>query len=101
MPRLMAACGSASETCSPAPGDVPLVGLVRTGEDLDQGRLAGAVLAEQAVHLAGADVEVDAVEGADARELLDDAVHLEQRSGARPRRAAVTHAHHQTFAHQR
>ena len=38
---------------------------------------------EQAVHLAGADVEVDAVERADARELLDDAGHLEQRSAVR------------------
>ena len=35
-----------------APGDRALVRLVRPGEDLDQGRLAGAVLAEQAVHLA-------------------------------------------------
>src|SRR3712207_8700174 len=35
-------------------------GLVGTREDLDQRRLAGAVLPEQAVHLAGADVEVHA-----------------------------------------
>ena len=61
------------------PHHVPLVGTVRPGEDLDQGRLAGAVLAEQAVHLTGADVEVDAVERPDAREGLDDAVHLQQR----------------------
>jgi hypothetical protein len=61
------------------PGDLALVGLVRAGQDLDQRRLAGAVLAEQAVHLTGADVEVHAVEGADARELLDDAVHRQQR----------------------
>ena len=33
---------------------VAVVGLVRAGQHLDQGRLAGAVLAEQAVHLAGA-----------------------------------------------
>ena len=58
--------------------DLALVGLVRTGEDLDQRRLAGAVLAEQAVHLAGTDLEVDAVEGPGAGELLDDAAHLQQ-----------------------
>ena len=85
----MAACGSREGHLLAAPGDVPLVGLVRAGQDLDQRGLAGAVLAEEAVHLAGADVEVDAVEGADTRELLDDPVHLEQRSGRRHRGAVV------------
>jgi hypothetical protein len=66
------------------PDDGALVGLVGPGEDLDQRRLARAVLTQQAVHLTGPDVEVDAVQGADARELLDDAVHLEQRSRHRP-----------------
>ena len=33
---------------------VPRVGPDRAGEDLDEGALAGAVLAEQGVHLAGA-----------------------------------------------
>jgi hypothetical protein len=64
----------------PAPADRARVGLVRPGEHLDQRGLARAVLTEQAVHLTGADVEVHAVQSADARELLDDAVHLEQRS---------------------
>ena len=40
--------------------------------------LPGAVLAEQAVDFAGLDVEVDAVEGADAGERLGDAGHGEQ-----------------------
>ena len=44
------------------PGDGALVGLVHAGEHLDEGRLAGAVLAREAVHLAGADVEVDPAE---------------------------------------
>ena len=79
MPRRMAACGSARRTGSPCQVIVPGVGLVRSGEDLDQRRLAGAVLAEQAVHLTGADVEVDAVQRPDAGEGLDDAVHLQQR----------------------
>ena len=69
-----------------------LVGLVGAGEHLDQRRLAGAVLAEQAVHLTGADVEVDAVQRPDAGERLDDAVHLQQRCGHRtsPSRGAGT-----------
>lgn len=62
-----------------APGDPSVVGLVGAGEDLDEGGLAGAVLAEEAVDLAGLDVEVDAVEGADAGEGLGDAGHREQR----------------------
>ena len=38
--------------------DVALVGLLQPGQHADQRRLAGAVLAEQHVHLAGADREV-------------------------------------------
>src|SRR5690606_40379474 len=55
------------------PPDLPGVRLVRTGQDLDEGGLAGAVLPEQAVHLAGTDLEVHAVEGLGAGEVLDDA----------------------------
>jgi hypothetical protein len=66
----------------PAPADPAGVGLVRPREHLDEGRLAGAVLAEQAVHLPRADVEVDAVERPDTGEGLDDPVHLQQRGGA-------------------
>ena len=39
------------------------VGLVVAGEDLDQRRLAGAVLADEGVDLAGGDVERNVVEG--------------------------------------
>ena len=63
------------------PGDRSLVGVMHPGQNLDQGRLAGAVLAEQAMHLAGHDIEVDPVESADTGELLDDRVHLQQRLG--------------------
>ena len=95
----IAACGSPSVDRLAPPDDVPLVGLVRPGEHLDQRRLAGAVLAEQAVHLTGADVEVDAVEGPDARELLDDAVHLQQRgSGRDASDASTTMLHLRTSA---
>jgi hypothetical protein len=80
------------------PGDQPLVGLVGAGQDLDQGRLAGAVLPEQAVHLARPHVEVDPAEGPDAGELLDDAAHLQQcvrrRSGRCGHEGASTFAQH-------
>jgi hypothetical protein len=54
------------------------VGAVRAGEHLDERGLAGAVLAEQAVHLARPDVQVDAVQGSHTGEVLDDAAHLQQ-----------------------
>src|SRR5207244_3578336 len=51
--------------------------LVVAGEDLQQRRLAGAVLAEQPVDLAALDGQVDAVQGERAREALRDAGHAE------------------------
>ena len=48
--------------------DLALVRVVEPVEDVHQGRLAGAVLAEQRVDLALAEVEVDVVVGDDARE---------------------------------
>ncbi len=60
------------------PGDGALVGLVGSGEHLDECGLPGAVLAEEAVDLTGGDLQVHPVEGADAREGLGDAGHGEQ-----------------------
>ena len=57
--------------------DLPLVGLVQPVEDVHQRRLAGAVLAEQRVHLAAREVEVDVVVREDARKLLHDPAHLQ------------------------
>ena len=59
------------------PRDLAAVGLVRAGQHLDQRGLAGAVLAEQAVHLAGADLEVDTVQRPHAGEDLHDPADLE------------------------
>ena len=56
------------------------VGGVHAGEHLHERGLAGAVLADDRVHLAGRAVEVDAVEDPHAEEGLADAAHLEQRS---------------------
>ncbi len=48
--------------------ELPLVGAVETGEDVRERALAGAVLAEQRVHLTLERLEVDAVVRDDARE---------------------------------
>ncbi len=53
------------------------VGPVEPVEDVHQRRLAGAVLAEERVHFALAELEVDVVVGDDAGELLRDPAHLE------------------------
>jgi hypothetical protein len=54
------------------------VGRLDPGQDLHQRRLAGAVLADQRVHLAGLEVEVDARQRGDLAEALVDAGHLQQ-----------------------
>ncbi len=61
----------------PVEAQLSLVGLVEPGQDVHERGLAGAVLAEQRVDLARADVEIDVVVGEDAREGLDDADGLE------------------------
>ena len=57
--------------------DLALVGVVEPVEDVHQRRLAGAVLAEQCVHLALEQVEADVVVRDDPREALRDVPHLE------------------------
>ena len=64
---------------------VPARRRVVAGEDLQERRLAGAVLAQQPVDGARLDVQVDLVERERAREALGDAPHPEQRAPA-PRR---------------
>ena len=70
---------SANVTGLPLRRISPSSGLVEPVEDVHQRRLAGAVLAEQRVHLAAAEVEVDVVVRDDAREALRDAAQLEDR----------------------
>ena len=48
------------------------VGLVEAADDLDQGRLAGAVVADQAEHLAPVQAQVDVGQGGDPAEALGD-----------------------------
>ena len=62
----------------------PAVGPVEAGDDLDQRRLAGAVLAHQRMDLAGPEVERDLVERLDAGKRLADRLHLELHGQAVP-----------------
>ncbi len=69
--------------------DVAAVGRIETRHHLDQGRLAGAVLAEQGGDLAGAHVEIDIVERQHARKRFGDAArdeHLARFAGSVSRR---------------
>ncbi|ADI10120.1 hypothetical protein SBI_07000 [Streptomyces bingchenggensis BCW-1] len=64
--------------------DAAAVGAVGAGEHLDQRALARTVLAQQDVHLAAAQIEVDAVERDHAGEGLADALHAQQLGGRAP-----------------
>ena len=62
-------------------GDKNLAGVALVGarEHLDQRRLSGAVVAEQADHLAWKEIEACMVDGPDAAEGDGDVAHLDQR----------------------
>ena len=51
---------------------------VEAGDDFDQGGLAGAVVTEDAGHLAGVHRQVDALQGGDGTVALAHALHLDQ-----------------------
>jgi hypothetical protein len=61
-----------------AEGDIAGVRAPDAGDDLDECRLARAVVAGERYDLAGADVEVDAGEGVDRAEALLDPPQREQ-----------------------
>ena len=67
-PASIASRGDVKATRLAEEHDLALVGVVQAGEDVRERRLAGAVLAEQRVHLAGSGLEVDAVVGERRRE---------------------------------
>jgi len=60
-------------------GDGAGVGLVRAGDDLDERAFAGAVFAEERVHFAGAEIEVDPAERPRAAKGFGELAELEQR----------------------
>ena len=72
MPRAMASAGRREGDLLAVDRDGALVRLLHAVEDLHQGRLAGAVLADEGVDGALADGEVDVVVGDDAGEALGD-----------------------------
>ncbi len=74
--------------------DATLVRTVEPVQDLHQGGLAGAVLAQQRVHFTGTNVEGHGVVGDDVAELFGDADKLDPRDrpgrgGSRQARAAL------------
>ena len=75
MPSRCASCGVAMVTVCSAEGDRAAIGLLRAGEDLEERRLAGAVLAEQRMDLARQHLEVDIVERLHAGKALADPGH--------------------------
>src|SRR5215203_1355251 len=56
--------------------------LNQPGNTLDEGRLAGAILADQAMHLASCHREVDAVQRTHTWIVLDQPANLQQRTGS-------------------
>ena len=76
MPARIASRAESNETGLP-PGGLAGVVPVQAVEDVHQRRLPGAVLAEERMHLAAAQVEGDVVVGDGPRELLTDPPHLE------------------------
>jgi hypothetical protein len=60
----------------PANEDGAFVGLEQAGEDVQESRFAGAVLADEGVDAAGVQVEIDAGEGDDAGEAFGDTLEL-------------------------
>ena len=66
---------------------------VGPGEDLHERRLAGAVLAHEAMHFARLEREVDAGQRPHARKAPCDAVHRKERLAGRRARAPENHRH--------
>jgi hypothetical protein len=61
-----------------ADDDVARVLLVEAAQDLDEGALAGAVVADEPEHLPRAQDEVDTAEDDERAEALGHAAHLER-----------------------
>ena len=63
------------------PEDLAAVGVMYAGEDLHEGGLAGAVFAQQQVHLAALDGQVAVAQGDHASETFSDVLELQQHRG--------------------
>ena len=63
MPAASASAGPAGRSAAPSKVIVAVVGRLDAEDDVAERRLAGAILAEKAVHLAGGEREVDVPQG--------------------------------------
>ncbi len=77
MPCAMASCGDRKDTRWPLDEDLTGLRPIQPRQDVHQGALPGAVLAEQRVHLALPAGEIHAVVGQHAGKALDDPAHLD------------------------
>ncbi len=80
MPSALASRGLCTVTGLPSKEYVALVETVDAGDALDQGALAGTVVADEGGDLARADVEVDAAQHVHGTETLLDAAQAEDRA---------------------
>ena len=87
MPAAMASRGLRKVRGHAVDEDLALVRLQQAVELVHQGGLAGAVLAEQGVDLAGLDGQVDVVVGHQVAEALGDAAQFESQRNLLDRRA--------------
>ena len=79
MPAFTAWPGLAKRTGAPLIMHVAGVGRMHAGHDLDQGRFAGAVLAQQRMHFARPHIETHILQHADADEGFGDARECDER----------------------
>ena len=79
MPAACASCGPLKLDLAAVDPDRARVRPVDAGDDLDQRRLAGAVLAQKRMHLAGMDVEADIVQRPHAGKRLAQAFDRQHR----------------------
>ena len=86
MPAAFASAGEVKWRSSAVEDDAPGARRHPAGDDLDQRRLAGAVVAEQRHHLAAPHLEADAAQRLDRPEMFRDSVELEQRRPGAARR---------------
>ncbi len=82
MPTSEASCGVVKWIGAPLEEDLALVDVQVAGQGLDEGRLAGPVVADESDDLPGAHVELGVVEGLDPPEAAAEVVCLEERAHA-------------------
>ena len=85
-PAFSEACGDPAVSSAPSTQIVPSSGSGHASKATDQRRLAGSVRADEAVNLAGSDINVDVRERRLASELLAEPSDLDPGRDIRPSR---------------